>query len=62
MGMELFNGKETFLCVGNSLVENGKWNEYFPNQKIINRGIGGDEALGIYDRLYQILPGKPKKR
>jgi lysophospholipase L1-like esterase len=27
----------------------------------VNRGIGGDVALGIYDRLYQILPGKPKK-
>ena len=49
------------VFVGNSLTENGKWNEYFPGQKIANRGIGGDEALGIYDRLYQILPGKPKK-
>jgi len=49
------------VFVGNSLTENGKWNEYFPGQKIVNRGIIGDEALGIYDRLYQILPGKPKK-
>ncbi|MDR0542390.1 MAG: serine hydrolase [Dysgonamonadaceae bacterium] len=49
------------VFLGNSLTENGKWNEYFPGQKIVNRGIIGDEALGIYDRLYQILPGKPKK-
>jgi len=49
------------VFLGNSLIENGKWAEYFSGQQIINRGIGGDEALGIYDRLYQILPGKPKK-
>jgi lysophospholipase L1-like esterase len=49
------------VFLGNSLTENGKWKEYFPGQKIVNRGVGGDEALGIYDRLYQILPGKPKK-
>jgi CubicO group peptidase (beta-lactamase class C family)/lysophospholipase L1-like esterase len=53
---------EDIVFLGNSLTENGKWNEYFPAaRKIVNRGIGGDEALGIYDRLYQILPGKPKK-
>jgi lysophospholipase L1-like esterase len=49
------------VFIGNSLTENGKWNEYFPKQKIVNRGIIGDEVMGIYDRLYQILPGKPKK-
>jgi CubicO group peptidase (beta-lactamase class C family)/lysophospholipase L1-like esterase len=52
---------EDIVFLGNSLTENGKWSEYFPAQKIVNRGIIGDEALGIYDRLYQILPGKPKK-
>jgi len=52
---------EDIVFLGNSLTENGKWGEYFPSQKIVNRGIIGDEALGIYDRLYQILPGKPKK-
>jgi len=49
------------VFLGNSLIENGKWTNYFPGQHIINRGIGGDEAFGIYDRLYQILPWKPKK-
>ena len=49
------------VFLGNSLTENGKWAKYFPKQQIVNRGITGDEALGIYDRLYQILPGKPKK-
>ena len=52
---------DDIVFVGNSLIENGKWAKYFPEQQIVNRGIGGDEAFGIYDRLYQILPGKPKK-
>ena len=52
---------DDIVFLGNSLIENGKWGEYFPEQKIVNRGINGDEALGIYDRLYQILPAKPKK-
>ena len=52
---------EDIVFLGNSLMENGKWAEYFTGQKIVNRGIIGDEAFGIYDRLYQILPGKPKK-
>ena len=64
--VEQFNNEdpitsEDIVFLGNSLTENGKWNEYFPGQKIVNRGIIGDEAFGIYDRLYQILPGKPKK-
>jgi lysophospholipase L1-like esterase len=49
------------VFVGNSLTEGGKWDHYFPKQNIVNRGIVGDEAMGIYDRLYQILPGKPEK-
>jgi len=52
---------EDIVFLGNSLTQGGKWNEYFPGQKIVNRGISGDVALGIYDRLYQILPAKPKK-
>ena len=52
---------EDIVFLGNSLTQGGKWNEYFPATKIVNRGISGDVALGIYDRLYQILPAKPKK-
>jgi CubicO group peptidase (beta-lactamase class C family)/lysophospholipase L1-like esterase len=52
---------QDIVFLGNSLTENGKWSEYFPTQKIVNRGIGGDEALGIYDRLFQILPERPGK-
>ncbi len=62
--------KEDIVFLGNSLTQGGKWSEFFPeveaklNKKggsIRNRGIIGDDAPGIYDRLNQILPGKPSK-
>ena len=67
---------ETPICsndivfLGNSLTEGGKWNDYFAgtesklNKKggaIRNRGIIGDTAEGIADRLDDITKGAPKK-
>ncbi|NDW12525.1 esterase [Bacteroides sp. 214] len=49
------------VFLGNSLTENANWSELTGKKKIVNRGIIGDEIMGIYDRLDQILPGKPKK-
>lgn len=49
------------VFVGNSLTEGGKWGELLKKKNIVNRGIVGDEIMGIYDRMEQILPGKPKK-
>lgn len=50
------------VMVGNSLTENGgDWGTRLKKKNVRNRGIIGDEAMGIYDRLHQILPGKPKK-
>ena len=54
-------GKD-IVMVGNSLTENGNdWEARLNRKNIRNRGIIGDEAMGIYDRLYQILPGTPEK-
>ena len=62
--------KWDIVLLGDSLTEGGEWSEYFPDTQaklakkggaIRNRGIVGDTAEGIYDRLDQILPGKPKK-
>lgn len=55
----LTNGQIIFL--GNSLTQGGKWNEYFPNQKPVNRGISGDNTLGMLNRLNEIIIAKPKK-
>ncbi len=58
------------VFLGNSLTQGGKWDELFPEIQaelekrggaIRNRGIIGDTADGIYDRLDEIVEGKPFK-
>jgi lysophospholipase L1-like esterase len=62
--------REDIVFLGNSLIEGGKWDTYFPavNEKLAknggairNRGIIGDIAEGISDRLDEIAKGRPKK-
>ena len=62
--------EEDIVLLGDSLTEGGEWSKYFPkteaklNKKggaIRNRGLVGDTAEGIYDRLDQITPGNPRK-
>ncbi len=54
------------VMLGDSLTEGGDWESLFNGWlpagiSVVNRGIVGDDAPGIYDRLHQILPGNPKK-
>ncbi len=55
----LKEGQVVFL--GNSLTQGGKWNEYFPQQNPVNRGISGDNTLGMLGRLHEIIRAKPSK-
>lgn len=49
------------VMIGNSLTEYaGNWSVLLGVRHVINRGIAGDDAAGIYNRLSQILPGHPK--
>jgi CubicO group peptidase (beta-lactamase class C family)/lysophospholipase L1-like esterase len=54
-------GKKDIVFLGNSLTEGGNWTELLRKKHIRNRGVSGDVAMGVYDRLDQILPGEPKK-
>ncbi|MBQ8442945.1 MAG: serine hydrolase, partial [Bacteroides sp.] len=50
------------LMLGDSLTEGGgDWGKRLGQENVVNRGIVGDEVMGVYDRLHQILPGKPAK-
>ncbi|MDO9153995.1 MAG: GDSL-type esterase/lipase family protein [Paludibacter sp.] len=49
------------IFIGNSITEQGWWSILLKNNKIVNRGIGGDNTLGILNRLPEILQAKPKK-
>ncbi|WP_165040390.1 GDSL-type esterase/lipase family protein [Dysgonomonas sp. ZJ709] len=55
----LTEGQIIFL--GNSLTQAGKWDEYFPNQQPVNRGIAGDNTEGMLARIDEIIAAKPKK-
>lgn len=49
------------VMLGNSLTEfAGDWNKLLAARRVRNRGIAGDDAMGIFHRLVQILPGNPK--
>lgn len=54
-------GRKDIVFLGNSLTEGGRWTDLLRKGHIRNRGVSGDVAMGVYDRLDQILPGQPKK-
>ncbi len=49
------------VFVGNSITDYAEWGEIFDNPNIKNRGISGDIAQGVYDRIEQVTSGKPAK-
>lgn len=49
------------VMLGNSLTNGAEWVELFNNPKVVNRGITGDTAQGIIDRLKAVTDGKPSK-
>lgn len=50
------------VMLGNSLTENGgDWSARLQRPNVRNRGIIGDCATGVLDRLHQILPGHPRQ-
>ena len=63
--MEIFNQlpkeKGGIVFLGNSITEQGFWNELLPRKVIHNRGIGGDNTFGVLARLDQIIDIKPEK-
>lgn len=63
--MEYFNshplagGEIVFL--GNSITQAGKWEKYFPNAPVANRGISGDNTEGMLARVNTIVETHPSK-
>lgn len=54
-------GEGKIIFIGDSMIEGGKWDEYFSNSNIINRGIVGDNTEGISNRFDEIVLAKPTK-
>lgn len=49
------------VFLGDSITEMCEWQEFFPEIRIINRGISGDSTAGVLNRLDQITGLKPEK-
>ncbi|MDO5104374.1 SGNH/GDSL hydrolase family protein [Capnocytophaga sp.] len=49
------------VFLGNSITNGCEWAELFPDKNVKNRGISGDISQGVYERLDNIVNGKPKK-
>lgn len=54
-------GTEDVVFLGNSITNGSEWSELFGDLHVKNRGISGDTTDGVYDRLEQIVAGRPKK-
>jgi len=52
---------EDIIFLGNSITNGCEWSELFENPHVKNRGISGDRAKGVYDRLDAVIKGKPAK-
>ncbi len=53
--------RHDIIMLGNSLTDGAEWNELLRNPRVKNRGIIGDIVQGLYERMEQILKGKPRK-
>lgn len=49
------------VMLGDSLTDMGGWNEFFPRNTVLNRGISGDTVYGVMSRLQEVARHKPKK-
>lgn len=49
------------VFLGNSLTNGCEWHELFDKPEIINRGISGDIATGVLNRLDPLIEGRPAK-
>ena len=58
---ELDVDSDDIIILGNSLSDNGRWNEAFDDANIKNRGIISDVVQGVSDRIELVTKGQPKK-
>jgi len=57
----LKNESNDIVFIGDSQIERCHWNELFDNNRIKNRGIGGDNVKGLLSRIDQVVEDKPSK-
>ncbi len=49
------------IWLGDSITDGGEWSEFFPNKKVLNRGVSSDNTFGILNRIREVTKHRPKK-
>ena len=52
---------DDIVFLGDSITEEGPWEELFPDLRVRNRGVAGDTTDGVLHRLEQITRAQPAK-
>lgn len=55
------NSNGEIIFVGDSITDRCEWNELFSSEKVINRGLSGDETIGVLNRLDEIIESNPQQ-
>lgn len=58
---EMNNNETDVIFVGDSITACGRFDEFFPDVELLNRGIGSDTVEGVFNRIDEVLSHKPKK-
>lgn len=49
------------IFVGDSITDHGEFQEYFPEETVLNRGIAEDTSEGVLNRIGEVAERKPKE-
>lgn len=49
------------VFLGDSITDHGEFQEYFPNDVVLNRGISGDTSKGVHNRILEVVNRNPKE-
>jgi len=49
------------VYLGDSLIQNGKWETYYDDEQPVNRGIIGNNTEGMMQIMPEIMAAEPKR-
>lgn len=49
------------IFLGDSITDHGEFQEYFPDEKVLNRGIAEDTTKGVLNRIGEVVDRNPKE-
>lgn len=49
------------IFLGDSITDHGEFQEYYPEEKVLNRGIAEDTSKGVLNRIDEVVNRNPKE-